>query len=309
MEINEGGAPTRTGGGVAASISVAEQVVDLVVERLRRGDELRVLGLTGPPGTGKTTVAALVADMLRARGVQVAGVAPMDGFHMSNAVLDESDRHDRKGAPDTFDVWGFVALLRRLRSSANSSSQDTSSRGTPKTPPKDAQNFTEGRPNLSRNFATEVTSLDPDQPTDSVESAMTAGPSTPAPEAPVDPTKPQDPRIVLAPDYRRDLHEPVAASVPILPTGIVITEGNYLGLDQPGWREVRELIDLLIHIDTPDADVYRRLVARHEAFGRDRAEAAHWTRTVDAANVTLVNAHRGRADAVVWARESQKADE
>jgi len=39
----------------------------------------------------------------------------MDGFHLSNAVLAELGRRDRKGAPDTFDVDGYLSLLQRLR--------------------------------------------------------------------------------------------------------------------------------------------------------------------------------------------------
>jgi pantothenate kinase len=39
----------------------------------------------------------------------------MDGYHLSNAVLQELGRADRKGAPDTFDVAGFASLLQRIR--------------------------------------------------------------------------------------------------------------------------------------------------------------------------------------------------
>ena len=216
----------HSGGRALASLSIAQQVADLVLHQLARGEDLRILGLTGPPGTGKTTVAALVAEILQAADVEVAGIAPMDGFHLSNQVLDDLDRHDRKGAPDTFDVYGYAALLERIRRA--------------------------------------------DRP-------------------------------VLAPDYRRYLHEPVAASILLPETGIVLTEGNYLGLDLPGWREARSLIDLLVHIDTPVEDVYRRLIARHEAFGRNRADAAHWVRAVDAPNIELVAASKDRADAIVSA--------
>ncbi len=44
----------------------------------------------------------------------------MDGFHLSEVELKRLGRHDRKGAIDTFDAGGFVALLRRLRESTES---------------------------------------------------------------------------------------------------------------------------------------------------------------------------------------------
>lgn len=74
-----------------------------------------LLGITGSPGSGKTTLAkALVEHLNRARH-GIAAYLPMDGFHLANANLDDLGRHDRKGAIDTFDGWGFVALLERLR--------------------------------------------------------------------------------------------------------------------------------------------------------------------------------------------------
>ncbi|MFF2196793.1 nucleoside/nucleotide kinase family protein [Streptomyces sp. NPDC058157] len=74
--------------------------------------ERRVLGIAGPPGAGKSTLAAGIA---RALGPERAVVVPMDGFHLAQAVLERTGRADRKGAPDTFDAAGYVALLRRLR--------------------------------------------------------------------------------------------------------------------------------------------------------------------------------------------------
>lgn len=71
-----------------------------------------IIGIAGPPGAGKSTVAeALVCELGPA-----AVLVPMDGFHLSNQVLQSLGRRDRKGAPDTFDVAGYVAMLQRLRS-------------------------------------------------------------------------------------------------------------------------------------------------------------------------------------------------
>jgi pantothenate kinase len=89
--------------------TVAE-LVDRARELAQRGPRT-VLGLTGAPGAGKSTVSA---GLLSALGSQ-ACAAPMDGFHLANEVLLGLGRRQRKGAVDTFDVGGFVALLQRLR--------------------------------------------------------------------------------------------------------------------------------------------------------------------------------------------------
>ncbi len=71
----------------------------------------RIIGITGPPGAGKSTIAEALVAELGDRAILV----PMDGFHLPNAQLRELGLRGRKGAPDTFDVVGYVALLTRLR--------------------------------------------------------------------------------------------------------------------------------------------------------------------------------------------------
>ena len=71
-----------------------------------------ILGIVGPPGAGKSTVCQALGQALGER----AALAAMDGFHLDNEVLVALGRRQRKGAPDTFDVAGYVCLLRRLRS-------------------------------------------------------------------------------------------------------------------------------------------------------------------------------------------------
>jgi len=78
---------------------------------LARPGRRTLLGIAGMPGAGKSTLAVEVAHAV---GAAAAGV-PMDGFHVANRELARLGRGRRKGAPDTFDAAGYLALLRRLR--------------------------------------------------------------------------------------------------------------------------------------------------------------------------------------------------
>ena len=70
-----------------------------------------MLGITGPPAAGKSTLAARLRDELG----EAAAYVPLDGFHLAHELLAQRGMAERKGAPDTFDAAGYVALLRRLR--------------------------------------------------------------------------------------------------------------------------------------------------------------------------------------------------
>ena len=182
----------------------------------------RLLGLAGPPGSGKSTMAAqLVASLGPA-----ASLVPMDGYHLAQVELVRLGRAGRKGAPDTFDAAGFVSLMRRLRDQA------------------------------------------PDE-------------------------------IVYAPAFRREIEEPVAGAIPVLPEArLIVTEGNYLLLDGP-WAPVRALLDQSWFVATPEPARLRWLLERHMAFGRSRDAALAWIAATDAPNARLIEATRDRADLVV----------
>ena len=79
---------------------------------LARAGGRRLLGIAGAPGSGKSTLAR---SLVSALGPDTARLVPMDGFHLAQAELERLGRADRKGASDTFDASGYVALLRRLR--------------------------------------------------------------------------------------------------------------------------------------------------------------------------------------------------
>jgi pantothenate kinase len=74
-----------------------------------------ILGLAGPPGAGKSTLARYLVDEInRRQGADAAAYLPLDGFHLSNTQLARLGLRDRKGSPPTFDARGYVALLRRV---------------------------------------------------------------------------------------------------------------------------------------------------------------------------------------------------
>jgi pantothenate kinase len=193
------------------------------IDALMAGGQRRLLGLVGAPGSGKSTLAQALLQALPGR----AQVVPMDGFHLANIELRRLGRADRKGAPDTFDGAGYVALLRRLREQ-------------------------------------------------------------------------REDEIVYAPEFRREIEEPIAGAIAVLPeTRLVITEGNYLLLDDGPWTGAASLLDEVWYVDVDDALRRERLVRRHEQFGRSRAEALAWVEQTDEPNARRIAATRGRAQHVI----------
>ncbi|MBN3497273.1 nucleoside/nucleotide kinase family protein [Arthrobacter pascens] len=110
----------------------------------------------------------------------------------------------------------------------------------------------------------------------------------------------RDEDVVYAPDFRRSIDEPVAASVAVpASVPLIITEGNYLLAENPAWQRVRSQLDEVWFIDTPPALRLSRLVERHMVFGMDRPAAEAWANGSDEANARLIEATRDRADRVI----------
>ena len=90
-----------------------EELSDIVATR---GSAARsVTALAGPPAAGKSTLAERIAAALNQRDPGSAAVLQMDGYHLDDWILVPRGLRPRKGAPETFDVAGFAAILRRLK--------------------------------------------------------------------------------------------------------------------------------------------------------------------------------------------------
>lgn len=95
-----------------------EALAQEIISGAKDGKVLRMLGFTGVPGSGKSTATQLLAQRLADEKLGIypllAGLVPMDGFHKANEILAQEGSLERKGAPDTFDVVGYLMTLDRI---------------------------------------------------------------------------------------------------------------------------------------------------------------------------------------------------
>jgi pantothenate kinase len=105
---------------------------------------------------------------------------------------------------------------------------------------------------------------------------------------------------VYAPGFDRTLEQPLAAALVVLPaTRLVITEGNYLLLDDPDWARARAAMNAVWFVATEEALRLQRLVERHVQFGKSASQARAWVAGTDQPNAELVSSTLGKADRVV----------
>lgn len=197
-------------------------IVRHIERRLEQGERCLV-GITGPPGVGKSTFAGVLAQEFDPH----PPVVGMDGFHLANQYLADVGLLDRKGAHFTFDEWGYVATLARIRN----------------------QN---------------------------------------------------DNETVYVPEFDRTVEDSIAAALPIRHSDrLVITEGNYLLLDQRPWNRVRDLLTLTVYLELDEEVRLHRLGRRHVEFGKTEQHAAKHVQESDQPNADLIAASRQFADFVV----------
>jgi pantothenate kinase len=105
---------------------------------------------------------------------------------------------------------------------------------------------------------------------------------------------------VYVPGFDRVLEQPLAAALVVLPSArLVVTEGNYLLLDDPQWVRARRATDAVWFVASEETMRVERLVARHIQFGKSPHEARAWVSTTDQHNAELVERTVGRADRVI----------
>jgi pantothenate kinase len=205
---------------------MSARLTETLVERARTlvvPGERRLLGITGAPAAGKSTLAGSLTAALAPDAVLV----PMDGFHLAATQLRRLGRLDRKGAPDTFDAAGYLALLRRL--------------------------------------------------CDRTED------------------------VVYAPEFRREIEEPIAGAIAIEPSvRLIVIEGNYLLAPTPPWDELRDLFDEVWYCERDERKRVAYLIQRHHEYGKSPEEARHWALGSDQRNAEFIATTRSRADIIAW---------
>jgi pantothenate kinase len=106
--------------------------------------------------------------------------------------------------------------------------------------------------------------------------------------------------VVYAPEFRREIEEPVNAAVAVpRDVPLVITEGNYLLVDEGPWAQVRDLLDEAWYVVQDEETRLRLLIARHVEFGKAPDFAREWVMRSDQRNAELVATTQPRADALV----------
>jgi len=94
------------------SKEISNEEAKVIVAECASASTRTIIGIIGKPGGGKSTLSKY---LLKGMDPTLVSVVPMDGFHLSNKVLKELGRSNRKGAQDTFDVKGFTTLIQRIK--------------------------------------------------------------------------------------------------------------------------------------------------------------------------------------------------
>lgn len=92
------------------------QVCHLIRQRTVEGART-IVGIAGAPASGKSTLAEAIVEELNQQAdssIPAAALLPMDGFHLDNPILETRGLLSRKGAPETFNAYGFCEAVKQL---------------------------------------------------------------------------------------------------------------------------------------------------------------------------------------------------
>lgn len=119
------------------------------------------------------------------------------------------------------------------------------------------------------------------------------------------PGRPGATEITYAPEFRREIEEDIGCAIPVPPSmPLVVTEGNYILLDDGAWARARACLDEVWFLAPADEVRQHRLVLRHQAFGKSPDDARAWALGTDQRNAELIGSTAGRADLIVRVVES-----
>ena len=196
----------------------------------KRHGNRRIIGICGPPGAGKSTLADALCTALNQQQPDCAVIVPMDGFHLSNEQLEPLGLLPLKGIPSTFDAAGFVDLLSVIKDGGLSA----------ETPP------------------------------------------------------------ILCPAFDRSIESTVQGAIAVLPQHrIVITEGNYLLLEDNPWSQIKTICDSIYYVDVPLEVLHPRLVERHKQGGKTTVQAEEKVASTDLPNAKLVETTKHHASQIL----------
>lgn len=225
--------------GLATEIDLSSDILasvyqpilkEMGIDQEHRGRQ--IFFLAGPPGTGKSTFAAIVQSVAKIQYEKNLFVLPMDGFHFPNEYLRQNfilrdgeniPLKNIKGAPESYDLASMTKSLEKLKNN-------------------------------------------------------------------------QDLRW---PIYDRIIHDVVPDALDIPADGIFIVEGNYLLLDEPGWRELSQFAQKRFFITISETVLRERLISRHLRGGKTLDHAQRWVDQSDLSNARRVLAHQLPADRII----------
>jgi pantothenate kinase len=105
---------------------------------------------------------------------------------------------------------------------------------------------------------------------------------------------------VYVPGFDRTLEQPLAGALVVLPAArLVITEGNYLLLDEPAWVRARRVMAAVWFVAGAERVRVQRLVDRHVEYGKSPQAAKAWVAEIDQPNADLVSTTAINADRIV----------